>query len=133
MRRGFRTSLGRPGDCCATHVEGSSSLVLCILGGDCVRVSVGSTRVAVVANDWAPAAGGGCYGPGGIRIPPGEAPVLMCECVPPEGAPAIPRGGGCVARATPAPSAGGCVVVDTAAGGTLGNVPFVPALAQCAA
>lgn len=94
VRRGFRISLGRPGDCCATLVKGSSSVIHCILGGDCVRVSAGSTRVAVVANDWAPAAGGGCHGPGGIRIPPGQAPGLMCQCVPPDGAPAIPVGGG---------------------------------------
>lgn len=114
-------------------MKGSSTIVHCILGGVCVSVRTSSNRVAVVANDWAPAAGGGCSGPGGIRTPPGEAPKFGCLCVAPEGAPATPVGKGCVARAVPAPSADGCAVVDTSAGGTLGNAPFVPVLAKCAA
>lgn len=131
VRRGFRTSLGRPGECCAAIVEGSPSIIHCIFGGDCVRVSTDRTRFAVVANDWAPATGGGCHGPGGIRSPPGVKPDQLRLCAPPVGTPLTPEAGGCVVTASPAPSEG-CSEVDTAAGGTVRGAPFVPALAKCA-
>lgn len=94
VHRGYRPSVDRPGDGCAAPVAGTPSVVRYRLGRGCVRVSVGANRTGGVANDWAPAAGGGVRRAGRPPHPAGRLagePLLVRS---PRRRARHPRGGG---------------------------------------
>lgn len=119
---------GSPGDCCSLPLDGTTSVVYCIIGSDCVRID-GSTASYVLGDV---AAAPGCVGGGGEVQPPGVATSTVCRCVPRT----PPPPGGCAypheLRQAPPPVAGECMVINSARGGigTTG-VPFSPVLDVC--
>lgn len=115
---------GSPGECCIQPILGTSSALWCAIGQGCVRID-GDFGAAVI-DDFAAAPG--CLNPLGSVLPPGGPRQDTCLCVPAE---ATTKG--CATRSDMAPALNECMVVNSAAGGLIGETQFAPSLNVCAA